>query len=97
MPVEIDIEHVARLARLALSEEELARFREQLAVILEHAERVREVAAEEVPPTSHPIPLANVYRSDEPEPSLPRKEAIAGAPEEEDGRFRVPRIVEGEE
>lgn len=97
MPVEIDIEHVARLARLALSPEELERFREQLGVILEHAERVREVAAEDVPPTSHPIPLANVYREDEPEPSLSHDQALAGAPEQEDGRFRVPRVVEAEE
>lgn len=96
VPVEIDIEHVARLARLALGEEELARFRDQLGVILEHAERVRQVAAEEVPPTSHPIPMANVFREDEPRPGLTHEEALAGAPEAEEGRFKVPRIVEQE-
>lgn len=94
MPVEIDIEHVARLARLALSDEERARFREQLGVILEHAERVREVAVEDVPPTGHPIPATNVFRPDEPRPGLEREEALAGAPEREGDRFKVPRIVE---
>jgi aspartyl-tRNA(Asn)/glutamyl-tRNA(Gln) amidotransferase subunit C len=97
MPVEIDVDHVARLARLALGPQERERFRAQLGLILEHAERVGEVAAEDVPPTSHPVPRANVFRPDEPgEPggSLPRDEALANAPEEEDVRFKVPRIVE---
>jgi len=94
VPVEIDIEHVARLARLGLTDEELARFREQLAVILEHAERVREVAAEDVPPTAHPVPTRNVFREDEPRPGLDREEALANAPDREDDRFKVPRIVE---
>lgn len=96
MPVEIDIEHVARLARLGLSEEELARYREQLQVILEHAERVREVAAEDVPPTAHPFPMVNVFRDDEPGPCLSHEDALSTAPEAEDGRFKVPRIVEME-
>ncbi len=94
MPVEIDVDHVARLARLALTEEERERFRSQLRVILEHAERVREVAAEDVPPTSHPVPMRNVFRDDEPEPTLSKQEALAGAPEAEKGQFKVPRIVE---
>jgi aspartyl-tRNA(Asn)/glutamyl-tRNA(Gln) amidotransferase subunit C len=94
MPVEIDVDHVARLARLALTAEERDRFRHQLGLILEHAERVREVAAEDVPPTSHPIPRSNVFRPDEPEPSLSHEEALAGAPEVEDERFKVPRIIE---
>lgn len=96
VPVEIDVEHVARLARLALTPEELERFRAQLGVILEAAERVREVAAEDVPPTSHPVPLKNVLREDEPEPTLSHEDALANAPETEDGRFKVPRIVEME-
>lgn len=96
MPVEIDVEHVARLARLALTDEERERFRSQLGVILEHAERVREVAAEDVQPTSHPIPMKNVLRDDEPEPTLSQEEALAGAPETEKGQFKVPRIVEME-
>jgi aspartyl-tRNA(Asn)/glutamyl-tRNA(Gln) amidotransferase subunit C len=94
MAVEIDIEHVARLARLALSDEEKDRLREQLRVILEHAAKVGEVAAADVPPTAYAIPRANVYRDDVPEPSLPQPEALANAPEREGGRFKVPRIVE---
>lgn len=96
MAVEIDIEHVARLARVTLTGEEKAQLRDQLAVILEHAAKVGEVAAEDVPPTAYAIPRANVYREDTPEPSLPQAEALASAPEQEDGRFKVPRIVEAQ-
>ena len=96
MPVEIDVEHVARLARLELTEEELARLREQLAAILEAAARVGEVATEDVPPTAWAIPRANVYRPDELVPPLSREDVLANAPDQEDGRFRVPRIVEVE-
>ena len=96
MPVEIDIDHVARLARLELTEEEKERLREQLGLILEHAAKVGEVAAEDVPPTAYAIPRQNVLRPDEPAPSLSHDEAMAGAPEEEDGRFKVPRVVEQE-
>jgi aspartyl-tRNA(Asn)/glutamyl-tRNA(Gln) amidotransferase subunit C len=92
--VDIDIEHVARLARLALTDAEKEQLRQQLTVILEHAAKVGEVAADDVPPTAYAIPRANVYREDEPEPSLPRSEALANAPEQEDGRFKVVRIVE---
>ena len=96
MPVEIDVDHVAQLARLALSPEELERYRQQLGLILEHAARVQEIAAEDVPPTSHPVPRSNVFRPDQPQPGLTQQEALAGAPEVEDGRFKVPRIVEME-
>jgi aspartyl-tRNA(Asn)/glutamyl-tRNA(Gln) amidotransferase subunit C len=96
MPVEIDVEHVARLARLALTPEELERYRKQLGLILEHAARVQEIAADDVPPTSHPVPRSNVFRPDEPQESLSHEEAMAGAPETEGGRFKVPRIVEVE-
>jgi aspartyl-tRNA(Asn)/glutamyl-tRNA(Gln) amidotransferase subunit C len=97
MPVEIDVDHVARLARLALTEEERERFRHQLGLILEHAERVREVAAADVPPTAQPVPQKNVFRDDDaPWECLTQDEALAGAPEAEDGRFKVPRVVEGE-
>jgi aspartyl-tRNA(Asn)/glutamyl-tRNA(Gln) amidotransferase subunit C len=92
--VEIDIEHVARLARLALTDEERETLGHQLGVILEHAAKVGEVAADDVPPTAYAIRRANVYREDVPEPSLPQGEALAGAPEQEDGRFRVVRVVE---
>jgi len=96
VPVEIDIDHVARLARLELSEEEKSRLREQLGVILEAAARVQEVAADDVPPTSYAIPRSNVLRADEPTPSLPLRDVLAGAPEVEADRFKVPRIVEME-
>jgi len=94
MPVEIDIEHVARLARLQLSDEEKERLRVQLGVILDHAARVQEVAAEDVPPTSYAVPRSNVFRPDEPEPCLSHEDAMAGAPEAESDRFKVPRVVE---
>ncbi len=94
MAVDIDIEHVARLARLALSDEEKDRLRDQLGLILEHAATVGEVAAADVPPTAYAIQRANVYRDDDPEPSLPQHEALANAPEAEDGRFKVVRIGE---
>jgi aspartyl-tRNA(Asn)/glutamyl-tRNA(Gln) amidotransferase subunit C len=96
VPVEIDIDHVARLARLGLSDEERERLREQLGLILDHAARVQEVAAEDVPPTAHPVPQTNVFRSDEPGECLTADEALAGAPDAENGRFKVPRIVEAE-
>jgi aspartyl-tRNA(Asn)/glutamyl-tRNA(Gln) amidotransferase subunit C len=94
MAVEIDIEHVARLARLALSDEEREQLSSQLGLILEYAAKVSEVAAVDVPPTAYAIPRANVYREDTPEPSLPPAEALSNTPEQEDGRFKVPRIVE---
>jgi aspartyl-tRNA(Asn)/glutamyl-tRNA(Gln) amidotransferase subunit C len=96
MAIDIDIEHVARLARLALTDAEKEQLRRQLTVILEHAAKVGEVAADEVPPTAYAIPRSNVYREDEPEPSLPQSEALANAPEQEDGRFKVVRVVETE-
>jgi aspartyl-tRNA(Asn)/glutamyl-tRNA(Gln) amidotransferase subunit C len=96
MPVEIDIEHVARLARLDLTPEEKERLRAQLGVILEHAAKVGEVAAADVPPTAQPIPRPNVLRPDEPRPSIGADAALSNAPAAEDQRFRVPRIVEVE-
>ena len=96
MPVEIDVDHVARLARLALTADERERFRVQLGVILEHAERVREVAADDVPPTAHPLPRANVFREDVPGETLPHELALSSAPETEGERFKVPRVTEME-
>jgi aspartyl-tRNA(Asn)/glutamyl-tRNA(Gln) amidotransferase subunit C len=94
MPVEIDIEHVARLARLQLTEEEKERLREQLGAILEAAAKVGEVATADVPPTAYAIPRANVLRPDERSESLSVEDVLANAPDREDDRFRVPRIVE---
>jgi len=89
-----DVRHVARLARLGLTEDEVGALRGELSAILAYAERVQTVATADVPPTSHPYPLVNVLRADEPRPSLTPAEAISTAPQAEDGRFRVPRIVE---
>jgi aspartyl-tRNA(Asn)/glutamyl-tRNA(Gln) amidotransferase subunit C len=94
MPVEIDIEHVAKLARLDLTDEERVRLREQLAAILEHAAKVGEVAADDVPPTASAIERTNVLRPDEPDASLKQAVALANAPDVAEERFRVPRIVE---
>jgi aspartyl-tRNA(Asn)/glutamyl-tRNA(Gln) amidotransferase subunit C len=91
-----DVEHVAKLARLALSEEEVDQLTAQLGAILEHAADVAALDTSGVPPTSHPIQLSNVLRPDEVRPSLERDAVLAMAPAEEDGRFRVPRIL-GEE
>ena len=89
-----DVRHVARLARIALSDQEVEALRGELSDILAYADKVGEVAAADVPPTSHAYPLRNVYRDDTPQPSLSADEATATAPQAEQGRFRVPRIVE---
>jgi aspartyl-tRNA(Asn)/glutamyl-tRNA(Gln) amidotransferase subunit C len=91
-----EVAHLARLARLAVTDAELDLFAGQLDVILGSVARVGEVAAEDIPPTSHAVPLENVFRRDELRPSLTQEQALSGAPEAEDGRFRVPRIL-GEE
>ena len=96
MPVEIDIEHVARLARLELTDAEKERLKAQLGLILEHAAKVGEVATADVPPTASAIPRANVLRADEPRPSISTADALSNAPATESNRFRVPRIVEVE-
>jgi aspartyl-tRNA(Asn)/glutamyl-tRNA(Gln) amidotransferase subunit C len=96
MPVEIDIEHVARLARLELTDEEKARLRDQLGVILENAAKVSQVATDDVPPTAYAIPRSNVLRPDEVTPSLTVEEVLSNAPEVEDDRFKVPKVVEVE-
>ena len=94
MAVEIDIDHVARLARLDLTADEKIALRAQLGVILEHAAAVGEVAADDVPPTASAIPRANVFREDAPEPSIPHDAALANAPAQADGRFMVPKVAE---
>jgi aspartyl-tRNA(Asn)/glutamyl-tRNA(Gln) amidotransferase subunit C len=84
------------LARLAVTDEELDVFAGQLDVILQAVARVGEVAAEDIPPTSHAVPLTNVFREDIVRQGLTQQAVLAGAPASEDGRFRVPRIL-GEE
>ncbi|HUF32404.1 MAG TPA: Asp-tRNA(Asn)/Glu-tRNA(Gln) amidotransferase subunit GatC [Acidimicrobiales bacterium] len=88
-----DVAHVAALARLELTEEELDTFTGQLAKVLDHAADVEALDTEGVPPTSHPLPLRNVLRADEPRPSLERDEVLAAAPSVEDQRFRVPPVL----
>ena len=91
-----EVAHLARLSRLAVTDAELDVFAGQLDVILSSVARVGEVAAQDIPPTSHAVPLQNVFRPDDPRPSLGQEQVLAGAPAAEDGRFRVPRIL-GEE
>lgn len=90
------VAHLARLARLSLTDDELDHYAEQLDVILTSVARVGEVAADDVPPTSHPLPLVNVTRPDVAKPGLTAGDALSGAPAVEDERFRVPRILDEE-
>ncbi|OLT46257.1 asparaginyl/glutamyl-tRNA amidotransferase subunit C [Saccharomonospora sp. CUA-673] len=91
-----EVAHLAKLARMAVTEEELDTFAGQLDQILDAVAKVGEVAGDDIPPTSHAVPLTNVFRTDEVRPGLSQDEALAGAPATEQGRFRVPRIL-GEE
>jgi aspartyl-tRNA(Asn)/glutamyl-tRNA(Gln) amidotransferase subunit C len=88
-----DVAHVARLARLDVTQEELELFTEQLGAVLDHAADVAALDTAGVPPTAHPLPLSNVLRDDVPQPSLDRDEVLAAAPSVEDHRFKVPRIL----
>jgi aspartyl-tRNA(Asn)/glutamyl-tRNA(Gln) amidotransferase subunit C len=89
-----DVEHVARLTRLALSDAELERMREQLNSILAHLDTLRAVPTEGVEPTSHAVDLVNVMRDDEVAPCLPPDAVLANAPDPSGELFRVPRIIE---
>ncbi|MDS0138232.1 MULTISPECIES: Asp-tRNA(Asn)/Glu-tRNA(Gln) amidotransferase subunit GatC [unclassified Amycolatopsis] len=91
-----EVAHLAKLARLAVTDDEIDVFAGQLDQILDSVAKVSEVAAADVPPTSHAVPLTNVFRQDVVVPGLTQQQALAGAPAAEDGRFRVPRIL-GEE
>jgi aspartyl-tRNA(Asn)/glutamyl-tRNA(Gln) amidotransferase subunit C len=89
-----DVEHVARLARLALTDAEIERMREQLNGILAYIAKLDELDTRDVEPTSHAVPLVNVMRDDEAGRCLPRDEALANAPDRAGEFFRVPRIIE---
>jgi aspartyl-tRNA(Asn)/glutamyl-tRNA(Gln) amidotransferase subunit C len=91
-----EVAHLARLSRLAVTDAELDMFAGQLDVILQAVARVGEVTAADIPPTSHSVPLTNVLREDVVVPGLTQDEALSGAPDAQDGRFRVPRILEEE-
>ena len=88
-----EVEHTARLARLALTDDEIEQLTADLAKILDHAAQVSALDTTDVPPTSHPIALVNVLRPDVVRPGLDRTEVLAEAPVAEDERFRVPRIL----
>jgi aspartyl-tRNA(Asn)/glutamyl-tRNA(Gln) amidotransferase subunit C len=91
-----EVAHLARLSRLAVTEAELDMFAGQLGVILQAVARVGEVTAGDIPPTSHSVPLTNVLRDDVVVPCLSREDALSGAPDTADDRFRVPRILDEE-
>jgi aspartyl-tRNA(Asn)/glutamyl-tRNA(Gln) amidotransferase subunit C len=90
------VEHVADLAQLALSEAEKELFQEQLSSILEYAERLQELDTDAIPPTSTVLPLENIMREDQVQPSLPQPDVLANAPVVEDSCFQVPVVLEGE-
>lgn len=92
-----EVAHLAQLARLAVTDDELDLFAGQLDVILQAVARIGEVAAADIPATSHAVPLENVLRADVLRPSLPRESVLAGAPSVEDDRFRVPQILGDEQ
>jgi aspartyl-tRNA(Asn)/glutamyl-tRNA(Gln) amidotransferase subunit C len=90
----MDIEKVARLARIKLTEEEKVIFGNQLEQVLTYMEQLNRLDTQGIEPTSHAIPIFNVFREDEVRPSMPREEVLGLAPSQEDGHFKVPRIIE---
>jgi aspartyl-tRNA(Asn)/glutamyl-tRNA(Gln) amidotransferase subunit C len=90
------VEHVASLAQLTLSDQEKELFREQLSSILEHAQLLQQLDTSAIPPTATVLPLENVMRDDQVRPSLPLADVLANAPDTEDSCFRVPVVLEGE-
>ena len=89
-----EVLHIAKLARIGLSEDDVTMFQEQLSQILDHFEALRALDTEGVEPTSHPLPLESVMRSDEAQPSLTTEEVLENAPLAEDGAFRVRAVLE---
>jgi aspartyl-tRNA(Asn)/glutamyl-tRNA(Gln) amidotransferase subunit C len=89
-----EVEHIADLARLALSDQEVARYQEQLSAILEHFEHLQELETEDIPPMATVLPLRSVMRADEARPPLEREKVLENAPEARDGCFMVPAALE---
>jgi len=89
-----DVEHVAKLARLKLNDEEREMFTGQLNAILQYAEKLNELDTENVEPTTHVLPLSNVMREDEVHESLSQEQVFRNAPDEEDGQFKVPAVLD---
>lgn len=92
--MKMDIEKVARLARLELSEQERKTFGKQLEQILDYMEQLNRLDTTGVEPTSHAIPMVNVFREDEVKPSFPKEKILEISPDQENGHFKVPRIIE---
>jgi aspartyl-tRNA(Asn)/glutamyl-tRNA(Gln) amidotransferase subunit C len=92
-----DVAHLADLARISLSDDELDHLASELPAILEHVRVVQDAAGDDVAPMSHPLPISNVFRADEVRESLSAEEALAAAPESEQQRFLVPRILGDEQ
>ena len=88
-----EVRHVAKLARLELTDEEITTLQGELSALLEHVDRVRQLDTADVPPTAHPLPLVNVLRPDEPRPGLDREEVLAAAPAVDSDRVLVPAIL----
>jgi aspartyl-tRNA(Asn)/glutamyl-tRNA(Gln) amidotransferase subunit C len=94
VPIDIDIAYVARLARLDLTDDDLAVYGPQLEAILEYAAAVQALPTDEVAPTSHPLPMVNAHRGDEVEPTLDREEVLSQAPDRDGPYFKVPPFLE---
>jgi aspartyl-tRNA(Asn)/glutamyl-tRNA(Gln) amidotransferase subunit C len=90
------VRHLAGLARIEVSEAEVAQFASQLALIVDSVATVKAAVDEEIPATSHPIPMANVFRADTVKPSLTQRQALSGAADSESGRFKVSAILDEE-
>jgi aspartyl-tRNA(Asn)/glutamyl-tRNA(Gln) amidotransferase subunit C len=94
---ETTVRHIANLARLNVTDEEVARYTSQLSQILDYARQLDEVDTGEVPPTAHPLPVKNVFRGDQPHGSWVPEKALANAPDPHDSFFRVPKVLDQEE
>ena len=88
-----EVEHIANLARLELSEKEKVKFQKELGKIIEYIDQLKELDIENVPPTSHVMPMENVLREDKVIPSLSQEEALSNAPEKKDKYFKVPKVI----
>ena len=89
-----EVRHIARLARVGLSQDDVTRFQDQLSQILDYFQRLQEVDTENVPPTAHTLAMHNVMRDDEPHPSFDREDILANAPKREEDFFRVSAVLE---
>jgi aspartyl-tRNA(Asn)/glutamyl-tRNA(Gln) amidotransferase subunit C len=88
------VAHIAELARLSLTDQEVALYQEQLSAVLEYAERLQDLDTEAIPPTATVLPVRNVMRADESHPAMAREDILANAPETQDGCFRVQAVLE---